>query len=260
MTINRPDFVPFDEHRAVRVYHRNLPHWRQDGATYFITFRLGDSLPRGVYEQWEHERRLWLVARGIYVSRRDPAWQRHIERLPAVEQHRFHKHFNRRLHAALDEGRGACHLRLAECVAALRSKLAERDGGAYHLGDFVVMPNHVHLLICPTTGSDLEWLMKAVKGSTSRHCNQLLGCEGRFWQHDSYDHIVRTLEELSQFRQYIAENPAKAGISVLLRRAVPCRLDGRLVRDVKRNLFRLANEINFVLRCLPVTFLPRLLL
>ena len=62
---NRQPFVPFDECKAVRIYRRNLPHWRQDGATYFVTFRLGDSLPRRVLDQWEYEKQLWLAARGI---------------------------------------------------------------------------------------------------------------------------------------------------------------------------------------------------
>jgi putative transposase len=54
--------------------------------------------------------------------------------------------------------------------------------------------------------------MKAIKGAVARHCKELLGRTGRFWQPDSYDHIVRTLEQLAHFREYIAENPEKAGI------------------------------------------------
>ncbi len=68
---NRPPFVPFDECKAVRIYRRNLPHWRQDGTTYFVTFRLGDSLPRRVLDQWEYEKQLWLAARGINVVERE---------------------------------------------------------------------------------------------------------------------------------------------------------------------------------------------
>ena len=57
-------------------------------------------------------------------------------------------------------------------------------------------------------------LLKAIKGSTARRCNQLLNRSGRFWLPDSYDHIVRTLEELVQLRQYIADNPKKAHLSL----------------------------------------------
>jgi putative transposase len=210
----RPAFDAFDEQSAVRIYQRNLPHWRQDGATYFVTFRLGDSIPQGVVEQWEYEKQIWLAARGICVGKGDTDWYRQIERLSKAEQHRFHKHFNRLFHAALDECHGACQLKRADCLAAVRKRLLKDDGGAYHLGDFVIMPNHVHVLMLPSAGSELEQVLKAIKGSTARRCNQLLGQSGRFWLPDSYDHIVRTPEELFQFRQYIADNPKKAHLSL----------------------------------------------
>jgi putative transposase len=210
-TPNRPGFVPFDEHKAVRIYRRNLPHWRQDGATYFVTFRLGDSLPQNVLDQWEYEQRTWLAARGIHCRPNSDDLATQLERLPKVEQDRFHKHFNRLFHAALDEGRGACYLKDPRCLITLRNKLMEGDGGGYHLGDYVVMANHVHLLLVPAPGHELEMILKAVKGAAARQCNQHLGRSGQFWQPDSYDHIVRTLEQLVVFREYIADNPKNAG-------------------------------------------------
>lgn len=209
----RPAFVSFDERKAVRIYQRSLPHWRQDSATYFVTFRLGDSVPQPVLEQWGHEKRLWLAARGI-PNQNDKNWQQQIEQLSESDQRAFHKHFNRLFHVALDEGRGACYLKHLGCLSTLCQQLLENDGQTYHLGDFVVMPNHVHLLILPSPGSKLELLLKDMKGSTARRCNQLLGRTGRFWQPDSYDHIVRTLEQLAQYRQYITDNPSKARISL----------------------------------------------
>jgi putative transposase len=213
MVFSRPEFVHFDECEAVRIYQRSLPHWRQDGAMYFVTFRLGDSVPQAVCDEWDYERQMWLAARGLRANQNIETWQRQVERLPESEQRQFHKHFNRLFHVALDKGHGACHLRVLGCPTIVRQRLFENDGGAYHLGDFVIMPNHVHLLILPAPGTELEWLLKGIKGSTARQCNQLLGRSGRFWQPDSYDHIVRTPEELVQYRQYIADNPKKAGIS-----------------------------------------------
>ena len=213
-TVVRPPFIPFDEHKAVRIYQHNLPHWRQEGTAYFVTFRLGDSIPQGVLDQWEYEKQTWLAARGISSRENAKDWARQLERLSKLEQDRFHKHFNRVFHAALDEGRGTCYLKTPCCLAAVRERLFENDGCCHHLGDFIVMPNHVHLLMLPSSGSKLEWLLKGIKGSTARECNRLLGRTGRFWQPDSYDHIVRTLEQLVHFREYIAENPQKAGITI----------------------------------------------
>ena len=210
--VNRPPFVPFNEHCAVRIYRRNLPHWRQDGATYFVTFRLGDSVPRKVLDQWEYEKQHWLHARGMQVAAGD--WQCQLQTLPERDQEHFHKHFNRLFHAALDQGHGACYLKDERCLATVREKLLENDGDSYHLGDFVIMPNHVHLLLVPSPGKELERILKAIKGAASRQCNQHLGRTGQFWQPDSYDHIVRKLEQLFHFRQYIKDNPGKAGIDL----------------------------------------------
>jgi type I restriction enzyme R subunit len=204
----RPEFVPFDEHHAVRIYRRNLPHWRQAGATYFVTFRLGDSIPTRVVRQWEYEKQQWLTARGV------PGKPRPLDELSETEQAQYRKHFNRIFHAGLDKGLGHCHLKRPACLGLVRDRLLAHDGMSYHLGDFVIMPNHVHLLLVPAHGYELETILKAIKGSTARKCNQLLRRTGTFWQADSYDHIVRDLEQLVQFRGYIADNPNKAGIVV----------------------------------------------
>ena len=210
----RPSFAPFDEYKAVRIYQRNLPHWRQEGRVLLRYLSAGRFRSAGVLQQWEYEKQLWLTARGIRSSRRDGTWEQQIGRLSEPDQRRFHKHFNRLFHLALDEGHGACHLNAIECLKTVREALLENDGETYHLGDFIVMPNHVHLLMVPSPGCGLERILKAIKGSAARRCNQTLGQSGRFWQPDSYDHIVRTLDQLAQYRHYVAENPGKAGISV----------------------------------------------
>jgi putative transposase len=61
MSIDRQiPFYGFDPRQGVDIARRRLPHWRQEGATYFITFRLADSLPQSLLRQWEHEREIWL--------------------------------------------------------------------------------------------------------------------------------------------------------------------------------------------------------
>jgi type I restriction enzyme R subunit len=214
MDIHRPPFVPFDERRATRIYQRNLPHWRQDGVTYFVTFRLGDSIPEAVHGRWEEEKALWLRARGILYDGERGNWQAAFEKLPAAEQFRFQRHFNRQVQSCLDRGMGACHLGRLECLETVRAKILGDDGGRHHTGDFVIMPNHVHLLVTPAAGEELEMILKRVKGASAAVCNRLLERSGTFWQADSYDHIVRSLEQLHEYREYIANNPATAGITL----------------------------------------------
>src|SRR6266581_288615 len=67
-------FVPLDEQRAVRIYQRNLPHWRQEGCAYFVTFRLGDSIPDGVRRRWEYEKQMWLKRHGIEYDGKQGRW------------------------------------------------------------------------------------------------------------------------------------------------------------------------------------------
>jgi REP element-mobilizing transposase RayT len=82
--------------------------------------------------------------------------------------------------------------------------------GHYELGAYVVMANHVHLLIWPKVAPDR--LLKSLKGATAREANRLLGRTGEpFWQKESYDHWVRNAAEFEKIRSYIENNPVKAG-------------------------------------------------
>ena len=108
--MNRPTFKPFDENSAVRIYQRSLPHWRQEGATYFVTFRLGDSIPGDVTRQWNEERRRWLAAHIADFDPRADDLHLAIGRLSVGDQFQYQKHFNRKLHECLDRGIGECHL------------------------------------------------------------------------------------------------------------------------------------------------------
>jgi putative transposase len=212
--IERPPFVAFDEQKPVRIYSRNLPHWRQAGCTYFVTFRLNDSIPDAVRAKWEEEQALWLKARGIEYDGAEGTWRLAFERLPKADQFRFHQHFNRQVQSCLDRGHGACWLARHECIEIVRRWILENDGKSHHVGDFIIMPNHVHLLDVPTPLQELERILKGIKGASAVYCNRALGRDGPFWQADSYDHIVRDLEQLAWFREYIALNPAKAHITV----------------------------------------------
>ncbi|MCW5979050.1 MAG: transposase [Bryobacteraceae bacterium] len=83
--------------------------------------------------------------------------------------------------------------------------------GHYELGSFVVMANHVHVLLLPLVSPSL--LLKSLKGSTAREANRRLGRTGEpFWQRESYDHWVRDEPEWSRISAYIESNPVKAGL------------------------------------------------
>jgi REP element-mobilizing transposase RayT len=83
--------------------------------------------------------------------------------------------------------------------------------GHYHLWAFVVMPNHVHLLVTPL--APLPKITKSLKGITAKRANIMLALTVRsFWQEESYDHLVRHEGEFEKIRSYIEKNPVRAGL------------------------------------------------
>jgi REP element-mobilizing transposase RayT len=81
----------------------------------------------------------------------------------------------------------------------------------YDLHAFVVMANHVHLLVLPRVSPSR--FLQTVKGYTAREANRLLGRTGQpFWQAESYDHWVRDDRESDRIKAYIENNPVRAGL------------------------------------------------
>ena len=85
--------------------------------------------------------------------------------------------------------------------------LRHDDGTKYRLEDFIVMPNHVHVLVSPLDKHTLSEITQAWKSTAAHRINKLLGRAGTFWQKESFDHIVRSAEQAQKFREYIQENP-----------------------------------------------------
>lgn len=116
------------------------------------------------------------------------------------------------MHALLDAGHGECLLQRCAVRAIVENSLKYFDGQRYLLGDFVIMPNHVHLLVQFQGSTTLKQQTYGWKKFTAREINNLLGRRGHFWQGETYDHIVRSERAFLAFRKYIFENPKKAGL------------------------------------------------
>ena len=116
------------------------------------------------------------------------------------------------LNRELDAGYGSCILREPEISQIIADALDFHHGERALTGDFAVMPNHVHALITPVIPHQLEAVMKSIKSFTAGRINRTTGTQGKLWQRDSYDHIVRDSKELRALQKYIHDNPTKAGI------------------------------------------------
>ena len=190
------------------------PHWRQGGATYFVTFRLADSIPRSVVLRWQETRKAWLEKNGL-ANETDPAeFQRTYQAIHPKERTRFEREMAGELLMELDQCHGECLLAQPETADIVRDSLLKFDGERYRCGDFCIMPNHVHWLCLPITPWQLDKTLQSIKSFTAKSINRVLRRTGPVWQRESFDRIVRDREELNRTRLYIAANPRKARIRV----------------------------------------------
>ena len=172
------EFTPFSEHKAVRIYRTNLPHWRQDGCTYFVTFRLADSIPKKVLDDWQREKATWLAVHGIEMDQ-GGQWMTAFLMLPDKQRFTFENIFNRKLNEYLDRSHGSCLMAQPSQAQTLKDKLLFFDRQRYQIGDYVVMPNHVHALIRPGDGHELEKILQSIKKESARAINRALAPSGR---------------------------------------------------------------------------------
>jgi REP element-mobilizing transposase RayT len=86
------------------------------------------------------------------------------------------------------------------------------DGERYRLLCWVVMPNHVHLLVETNSDHPLPNVIQAWKSCTSKRANRLLERTGTFWARDYFDRYIRDDQHLQAVVRYIENNPVKAGL------------------------------------------------
>ena len=173
-----------------------LPHVKREGAAYFVTFRLLDSLPREVLLELErqHAETESRLAPGDTVGREEA--NRELRR--CVERY-------------LDLGTGECYLHRPDIARMVAQALLFFHEKQYVLSEWVIMPNHVHLVLWPMANYTLSAILQSRKRYTARRANLILGRSGEsFWEHESYDHWIRSDEEKARIRRYIRNNPVKA--------------------------------------------------
>ena len=189
------------------VYRRNLPHIQPPGATFFITFRLAGSIPAAI------DRALCAEAERIQAELEcAPDSPERAERI-YLEQRRFFGKWD----AVLDTGAGPDWLRDPALAVLVADCMRHFDGQRYDLLVFCIMSNHVHVVLTPMLKTEsayypLAQIMHTMKGYTAGRANRLLERTGAFWQHESYDHYVRSASELERIVTYVVNNPVKAGL------------------------------------------------
>lgn len=187
-----------------------LPHLDAAQLVQHITFHLADSLPTDAIKRIQSE----------------------IDKLPDSEQALAR---SQRTQEWLDAGSGSCLLREASCARIVEDALLYGDGVRYRLLAWVVMPNHVHVLIEQKAEWPLAKVVQSWKRHTSREIHRLdlgaLSCTRQnsqnaeynsalpansnppLWQRDYWDRFVRNERHFQTIKRYIEENPVTAGLA-----------------------------------------------
>ena len=164
------------------LYWRRLPHFDATGRNVFLTWRLHGSLP-------PHRA---FPSEALNSAQAFETMDRLLEEVRTGP-------FHLRQTAIADAVVEAIHYRVDQL-------------GHYELHAFVVMPNHVHILIRPFV--PLAILTKSLKSFTAKQANAILGRSGvPFWQAESYDHQIRDSSELAGTKLYIEHNPVRARLA-----------------------------------------------
>lgn len=160
-----------------------LPHFDEPGLVQGITYRLHDSMPIEQRLEWEP-----LLRMSDSGTRSE------------------------RIEAYVNAGYGSCLLRDPRVAAIVQENLLHFDGLRYRLLAWVIMPNHVHVLIETVEGHSLPGVVHAWKSYTANRANELLGRTGHFWHREYFDRYIRDERHLERAVGYVHDNPVKAGL------------------------------------------------
>jgi len=183
-------------------FRGTLPHLKKEGGAYFVTFRQANSLPKEVLHRFKQERD--IILQQATAAKRPLTWH---------EQDELFRWYSDRVDKYLDAGHGACLLREPGLAGLVAGAIPFFDGQRYELHAWVVMPNHVHVIVCPMPGHTLSGILHSWKSFASHEINKRLSQKVvPFWQNESYEHLIRDDDELHRCCQYTLMNPVNAGL------------------------------------------------
>src|SRR5204862_2163421 len=143
-----------------------------------VTFRIADSLPRDIYLELAAEAKSTILLRRVA------------------------------------EGRGQCWLRRPEIAEMVARTLLHFDGERYRLHAWVIMPNHVHVVIQPTDGYGVGDIIGSWKSFMAKKANGQLGRTGPFWAAEYFDRFIRDDGHFASAVSYVEDNPVKARLAI----------------------------------------------
>ncbi|MFO8026546.1 MAG: transposase [Opitutales bacterium] len=185
--------------KLLGVHRDTHPHWVVDYGCYAVTLRCRGTLPKAVQTQ--------LREIGAALETVEPVSEE-------AENYR-RKHFAI-LERALDQSDGFCPFQSDAAAWDMMAFLEAYDYEKLSFEQWVIMPNHLHLLTKPIALQGVDDFIRAwrrFKSRSARAVNQTLARNGPFWQSSWYDRWIRSPDEWRKWSDYLAQNPVKAGLS-----------------------------------------------
>jgi putative DNA methylase len=187
LSVRTHDGAALARQTTMTLNRPRLRHINLEGVPQHVVFRLHDSLPQSVLDRWDNELK--------HLSNKE----RESER-------------GTRIAAALDQGIGCCLLKDEACAQRVVDALFHHNGERYQLLAWVIMPNHVHVLLTVFAAFDLAQIVHSWKSYTAKELNRLTNARGRVWQRNYFDRLIRDDEHYAQTVEYIHMNPVVAGL------------------------------------------------
>jgi len=181
-------------------YRRRRPHWQREGAWHFITFRLEGTLPVQTIQRLNEESK----------EIKEQLKNKYSGKIETQAFYFYQWHFNW-IDNYLDKQSNLTYLKKYEIAIIVRDAIYFYENKEYKLDAWVIMPNHVHLLLKPNVDNKLNQILKRIKSYTGKEINKLLKIHGALWQDEGFDHWVRP-GRLLYWQNYIINNPVKAGL------------------------------------------------
>lgn len=184
-----PNHPYYDKDAAKLVTAGHLPHVSEYRKLYAVTFRLHDSLPQEVVKKYMQECKMTFG-----------------EDVPSFKTKR-ETMLHKKMMNLMDDGYGECLLKDRTVRRIVEESFEYIDKNMAIVHAYVIMPNHIHAVFETLGETNIQQVMHCLKSYTALRINRCQHRQGRVWQQEYYDRIIRNEAHYANAINYIRNNP-----------------------------------------------------